>query len=110
MANWFASLFFAALALGLACMAGTELGLGVGVWLTAGLILWLSAGLLFSGPGQFADDVTEIPEKMSVPVNNAAATPTDDHAVNEQSLMPQSLNSPNSSALRKSPSTNYKPN
>ena len=86
MANWFASLFFAALALGLACMAGTELGLGVGVWLTAGLILWLSTGLLFSGPGQFADDVTEVPEKMSVPVNNAAATPTDDHEVNEQSL------------------------
>ena len=86
MANWFASLFFAALAFGLACMAGTELGLGVGVWVTAGLILWLSAGLLFSGPGQFADDVTEVPEKMDVPVNNAATTTTDDHEVNEQSL------------------------
>jgi hypothetical protein len=86
MANWFASLFFATLAFGLACMAGRELGLGAGVWVTAGLVLWLAAGLLFSGPGQFADDVAEVSEKMELPVNKGAGEPTHDLEVNEQSL------------------------
>jgi len=86
MANWFASLFFAALALGLACLAGTELGLGAGLWVTAGLILWLAAGFLFSGPGEFAVDVSEVPEKAGEIIKKPTDSSSDDHQPNEQSL------------------------
>jgi hypothetical protein len=86
MANWFASLFFAALAFGLACMAGRELGLGAGLWVTAGLILWLAAGFLFSGPGEFAVDVSEVPEKAGEIIKKPTDSSSDDHQPNEQSL------------------------
>jgi hypothetical protein len=86
MANWFASLFFAVLAFSLSCLAGKEIGLETGVWVTAGLVLWLTAGLLLSGPSQFGDDVCEVTEKAeSLEVKNPSPS-TDDHLSNEQSL------------------------
>jgi len=86
MANWFASLFFAVLAFSLSCLAGKEIGLETGVWVTAGLVLWLTAGLLLSGPSQFGDDVCEVTEKAeSLEVKNSSLS-TDDHLSNEQSL------------------------
>lgn len=86
MANWFASLFFAVLALGLACLAGAELGLGAGVWVTAGLTLWLAAGFFFQGPGDFADDVSEGPEEKGGPEKTSADSSSVDHLLHEQSL------------------------
>jgi hypothetical protein len=86
MANWFASLFFAVLAFSLSCLAGKEIGLETGVWVTAGLVLWLTAGLLLSGPSQFGENVCEATEKAeSLEVKNSSPS-TDDHLSNEQSL------------------------
>lgn len=86
MANWFFSLFFAALALGLSYIVGTEIGLRAGAWVPAGLILWLTAGMLLSAPSCFADDVAEAAaDKQPADMAPAAATP-DEHLANQQSL------------------------
>lgn len=88
MANWFASLLFGALSLGLSCALASQLGLGPGVWVTSGLVLWLTAGLIFSGTSEFASDVCEpsAEEAKQPEVRVVTATGQDSAELNEQSL------------------------
>ena len=88
MVNWVASLFFGLLALGLACLAGSQIGLGAGVWVPAGLVLWLTAGMLLSRPSQFGDDVADPihPEQGQEKTPQTISASVDSQAPNEQSL------------------------
>jgi len=88
MVNWVASLFFGLLALGLACLAGSEIGIGAVVWVPAGLILWLAAGMLLSRPSQFGDDVAEATRSDNELETRleTASNSVDSQAPNEQSL------------------------